>query len=664
MAVYSLAPTIGFAYQAFDNGGLPLAGGLIYSYIDGGTAPQGTYTSAQGDVANANPIVLDSYGRPPNEIWVNSILSYRFVLTDALGNQIRTFDGIPHVNYATGTNVYHQFSVQPSDATPNVSITPSVKCTLYNFDGSINTSISGSITVALGANPNGATLSGSVTQALVAGVTTYNNLKLNKVGLGCTLLAGAIGLDTFTATSAAFDVTADLSFTTQPSETTSGATISPAVVVKALSSDGSTVTTFTGNVTIALGTNPGGTLTGTLTVAAVAGVATFSNLVLTGDAGAYTLTATANELAVNTGTSSAFALMGTLSSVVLYTLPGSNVWGFDDPYTGANSFYEGVLYINYGVGASANSNAAVFAFQSQSTPINQQAFGAYHAIKGLISTESVPPGYAFMVGANTGFGYRMPFDSGAEGMNIGISDGRNMSNALSEDSISAIFAPTHVGGVTGQPLMRWTNLDWIAGTSTLNNDFGSLAATYYFIALVFNGTVINSRVYVSASANSAGNPVAPYRLAWVHSGTGVFTSLASFANPIASSILAGQFGGGPDTRLYNMSGNNGEANVVQKRSLDGVLLASVTIAAESSTEFASFTVMSYDYNASSEGRLWLQAQSSGKPIYCIDCATMLLIAHAAAPVSGPELIQPIAYYAGGVLAAEPSGTKLYRIEVA
>src|SRR5256885_6697001 len=44
---------------------------------------------------------------------------------------------------------------------------------------------------------------------------------------------------------------------------------------------GNTATGFTGNVTVAIGTNPGsGTLTGPATVAASAGVATFANLAI------------------------------------------------------------------------------------------------------------------------------------------------------------------------------------------------------------------------------------------------------------------------------------------------------------------------------------------------------------------------------------------------
>src|SRR5207249_3905562 len=63
-----------------------------------------------------------------------------------------------------------------------------------------------------------------------------------------------------------------ISFTVQPSNTVAGAAISPAVQVSALDAAGNPVPSFTGTVTVALGTNPGGsTLSGTTTVAAANG---------------------------------------------------------------------------------------------------------------------------------------------------------------------------------------------------------------------------------------------------------------------------------------------------------------------------------------------------------------------------------------------------------
>src|SRR5579863_9893716 len=66
---------------------------------------------------------------------------------------------------------------------------------------------------------------------------------------------------------------AQVVFTVQPGNVGAGSSITPAVVVSVEDSNGHLVPTATNQVTIAIGTNPaGGTLSGTATVAAVAGV--------------------------------------------------------------------------------------------------------------------------------------------------------------------------------------------------------------------------------------------------------------------------------------------------------------------------------------------------------------------------------------------------------
>ncbi len=84
-----------------------------------------------------------------------------------------------------------------------------------------------------------------------------------------------------------------LAFTTQPTNTTAGAPL-PTIHVSAEDGAGQTQSSFAGRVTVALAANPGaGTLAGTLTVAAVSGVATFSDLRIDQGASGYTIAATA-----------------------------------------------------------------------------------------------------------------------------------------------------------------------------------------------------------------------------------------------------------------------------------------------------------------------------------------------------------------------------------
>ena len=84
----------GAGWQFFDDNGVPLSGGKIYTYAAGTTTPQTTYTSRSGAVANANPIILDAAGRTPEQIWSTEGLLYKYVVADSLNVIIRTWDNI------------------------------------------------------------------------------------------------------------------------------------------------------------------------------------------------------------------------------------------------------------------------------------------------------------------------------------------------------------------------------------------------------------------------------------------------------------------------------------------------------------------------------------------------------------------------------------------
>ena len=100
----NLSPVGGAAAQFFNNDGVPLSGGLIYTYLAGTNTPAATYTTSAGNVAHSNPIVLDSAGRvPTGEIWLSFNVSYKFVIKDSGGSLIGTYDNIGGVN--SGANV-------------------------------------------------------------------------------------------------------------------------------------------------------------------------------------------------------------------------------------------------------------------------------------------------------------------------------------------------------------------------------------------------------------------------------------------------------------------------------------------------------------------------------------------------------------------------------
>jgi len=98
----SLSLFAGAGQQFFTNNGVPLAGGLLYTYAAGTTTPQASYTSITGATAQANPIVLDSAGRVPYEIWLTDGVTYKFVLMTSASVLIGTYDNIPGQNTFVG----------------------------------------------------------------------------------------------------------------------------------------------------------------------------------------------------------------------------------------------------------------------------------------------------------------------------------------------------------------------------------------------------------------------------------------------------------------------------------------------------------------------------------------------------------------------------------
>jgi hypothetical protein len=88
----------GAGAQFFDNNGNPLAGGLLYVYQAGSTTPVTTFTSSAGNIQNSNPVVLDSAGRVPEEIWIAEGALYKFVLRTSASALIWEKDNIPVIN--------------------------------------------------------------------------------------------------------------------------------------------------------------------------------------------------------------------------------------------------------------------------------------------------------------------------------------------------------------------------------------------------------------------------------------------------------------------------------------------------------------------------------------------------------------------------------------
>lgn len=84
--------------QFFDANGNPLSGGKLYSYDAGTTTPRATYTDSTGNVANANPVILDTRGEA--SVWMDSG-TYKLALYTSSNVLVWTVDGVGGPDVAT-----------------------------------------------------------------------------------------------------------------------------------------------------------------------------------------------------------------------------------------------------------------------------------------------------------------------------------------------------------------------------------------------------------------------------------------------------------------------------------------------------------------------------------------------------------------------------------
>ncbi len=213
------------------------------------------------------------------------------------------------------------FTTQPTTTVAGQTIS-SIVAKVEDQYGNVVTTDTSSVTIAL--NGTSGSLAGTKTVSAVSGVATFSGLSMNTAGsYTIRVTDGSLTGDTtssFTITPAA---ASQVVITTQPTTTVAGQTIS-SIVAKVEDQYGNVVTGDASNVTIAVGTGSG-TLSGTTTVAAVAGVATFSNLSIA-KTGSYTLSITDGSL--TSATTSSFTVTPATATHLAFTAqPSSGIAG-------------------------------------------------------------------------------------------------------------------------------------------------------------------------------------------------------------------------------------------------------------------------------------------------------------------------------------------------
>lgn len=83
-----------------DASGQPAAGGSLSFFDTGTTNPRAVYTDKALSISAANPLTLNSQGRPTTDVWGSG--SYRVVLKDADGNTVWTRDNVDELLTGSG----------------------------------------------------------------------------------------------------------------------------------------------------------------------------------------------------------------------------------------------------------------------------------------------------------------------------------------------------------------------------------------------------------------------------------------------------------------------------------------------------------------------------------------------------------------------------------
>ena len=295
----TIAPAVTVVVEDSNGNTVPTAVNPVTLTLVGGTGLAGTLSVIpKNGIATFNNLSVSSAG-----IYTLAATSTSLVPAVSAGFTIGTPGGGAPVAAKLA------FLQQPSNATAGVTIAPAVTVAIEDSNGNTVTAATNPVTLAL---TSGTGLAGTLTVTPQNGVATFSTLSVSNAGT-YTLAATTPGLTP--ATSTGFTISAagggtpppatatKLAFLQQPSNASTGATITPAVTVVVQDSSGNTVTTATNPVTLALGGGTG--LAGTLTATPVNGVATFSTLSV-GSAGTFTLSATSTGL--TPATSSSFTI--------------------------------------------------------------------------------------------------------------------------------------------------------------------------------------------------------------------------------------------------------------------------------------------------------------------------------------------------------------------
>src|SRR5579871_940108 len=489
------------------------------------------------------------------------------------------------------------FTAQPGSAASGGTIS-AVTVTAEDANGNVVTGYTGNVTISIGTNPSSGTLGGTLTVAAVNGVATFSDLSIDKAGTGYTLSATDGTMST--APSGSFDITAGAAthvvFSAQPSSAVSGIAISPAITVTALDASNNVVTGYTGSITISIANNAGGgTLNGTLSVAAVNGVATFNNLSIDKAGTGYTLSATDGTL--STGSSSAFNITAGAATHLVFTVqPTSATAGAtinavsvtaEDASNNIVSSYTGSVAISISnnpasgtlsgtLSVSAVNGVATFSDLSIDNP------GTGYTLTATDGTISASPSqsasFDIVAGPSVSAGSLADFGTqcvnGTYGPNSFTITGTNLNsgNIVVNGLSGFTFSTTLVGTYTSSLTLSQAGG---AYSQTIYVQFSPTAAVSYNGNIVIDGTAAGAST-VNVAATGTGSPLPTL---------GSVSQLAAVCDGNNATInLTGLLASTQQTISYNINGGSTQtASVTSDVSGNGSFTVALVIANNNQT---------------------------------------------------------------------------------
>jgi hypothetical protein len=240
------------------------------------------------------------------------------VLPDVVVSSMGTIYGVAPAGGANNLGAVYTVNVAPpasqavftsEPTTVTAGSSQSFAVSLESAGGAV-VAQNGTVTLSIASGPTGATLGGTLTATATNGVATFSGITFTKAGT-YTLTAASNGLTSGTSTIITVNPAAasKVAFLQAPTSGTASPTLGT-VQVAIEDTYGNTITSSNATVTIT-----GTSLSGTTSVAAVAGVATFNNLILT-TPGTYTLTAASSG--VSSATTSSFTISRGVASKLVF----------------------------------------------------------------------------------------------------------------------------------------------------------------------------------------------------------------------------------------------------------------------------------------------------------------------------------------------------------